>query len=208
MKALIDDARTFHSRPRLAMLVVPSLSFFIAIFIVYPLASQVVIQLVCDNMYRDDAESKDCSSVEVSRQAALVTLYCELAINIPAFFSSGLYGKACDKYGRRLVMLISLYGFMGYLVCLLSITYFEALSGSFLYFLLAGYFFFGVLGSNTAFQVATYLPTYLLSISCGDYRCRWQHSCTLPISLKESHLQRGRTCTACSRRACSLPKVI
>lgn len=155
----------FFNRPSLAMLVVPSLCFFIAIFIVYPLASQIVIELVCNRLYADDVENKDCTSAEVSKQAALITLYCELAINIPAFFTSGLYGKMCDKNGRRVVMLLSMCGFMGFLVCLISIAYFEALADTFLFYLLAGYFFFGIMGSNTAFQVIDIFETNALLFS-------------------------------------------
>jgi MFS family permease len=134
------------------MLFMPLLLYFLAIYITYPLAAQIVTEIICDD--KNSINDDDCSSSSVSGEASLVLLYISCACNVPAFFLTGFYGSLADKYGRRIVMFVSLVGFLIYCsglfivavlkpsfyIWLLAICSFcNGLTGSFATFLLGNF---------------------------------------------------------------------
>lgn len=103
-------------RPRLLVVVVPCFLFFLSMFVTVPLAVQVVVELVCVSM-----GEADCNCSRVSSRASVINLSASLALSIPTFLLSGLYGSIADRYGRKICVLLPLCGYLCYTVLLVYI---------------------------------------------------------------------------------------
>ena len=73
---------------------VPTLLYFTAVFALYPLQIQIVIQAICDNKGRDDDEADDgddgdCDSASISSRAAIINTYCSIALYFPIILLTG-----------------------------------------------------------------------------------------------------------------------
>lgn len=88
--------------------VIPVIFFmFLVVMGLTPLAEQVLIDAVCN-----DLKSSDCGSTEVSANSADLTFAAAIALNAPAVLLSGFYGSVADKYGRKSVMIVTMVGLL------------------------------------------------------------------------------------------------
>lgn len=157
----IGSISSFFNRPRFSLILVPSTLFFLSVFITLPLASQVVISLVCKD--RNSIEDDDCSSTAVSKYSSLVALYSEFALNVPSFFSAGFYGLVANRYGRKICMTIPILGYLAYMICVCYVCYYEP--PYYVATILIGCILFGLCGSFNTFQMATF--SYLSDITAS-----------------------------------------
>ena len=147
------SALSYFKRPRMGMVLIPTFMFYLSVFITLPIASQVVIQLICD-MREDHNNDDDCTSSDVSKHAAMVALYLQFSLYLPAFLVAGFYGLMADRLGRKLVMLIPLVGYVIYLCCFVGVVYFKP--SLWRYILTVGCFIFGCSGGFSTFSMAVF----------------------------------------------------
>ena len=144
---------SYFKRPRMGMILIPTFIFYLSVFISIPIISQVVIQLICDER-NDHNNDDDCTSSDVSKHAAMVTLYLQFSSYLPAFLVAGFYGLMADRIGRKLVMLIPLVGYFIYLCCFVGVAYFKP--SLWRYILTVGCFIFGSSGGYSTFSMAVF----------------------------------------------------
>ncbi len=143
----------YFKKPRIGMTLVPAFLYYMAIFITIPLTNLIVIQLVCDS--RDSHNNDDdCTSSDVSKYAAMVDLYLQLSLYLPAFMTAGFYGLMADRLGRKLTMLIPLTTYLLYLSCILGIVYFQPKYWNVL--LIMACILFGCSGAYNTFSMALF----------------------------------------------------
>ncbi len=143
----------YFKKPRIGMTLIPAFLFYMSIFITIPLTNLIVIQLVCD-MRDDHNNDDDCTSSDVSKYAAMVDLYLQLSLYLPAFMTAGFYGLMADRLGRKLTMLIPLTVYVLYLSCLVGIVYFQPKYWNVL--LIIACVLFGCSGAYNTFSMALF----------------------------------------------------
>ena len=67
----------------------------------------------------------DCDGTEVTSEASLLNLVALTCMNITAIFTCGIYGAMADKYGRKVVILISLTGMLCLVIAYLIVDIFH-----------------------------------------------------------------------------------
>ncbi len=144
---------SYFKKARMGMILVPTFLFYLSVFITLPIVSQVVIQLVCD-MRDGHNNDDDCTSSDVSKHAAMIALYLQFSLYMPAFLIAGFYGLLADRIGRKLVMLIPLVGYFIYLCCFIAVVYFKP--SIWRYILTVGCFIFGCSGGYSTFSMAVF----------------------------------------------------
>ena len=83
--------------------------FFVVLFGVAPLATQILIEQVCN-----DTESDDCDSSEVSSKASTVLFASSFALYFTSILGCGTYANLCDIRGRRYAIVMPLLGMIVY----------------------------------------------------------------------------------------------
>eukprot|EP01041_Mallomonas_annulata_P010640 gene10640-22207_t len=142
----------------------PFVLYCLALFILYPTAAQVTIQLVCEETVQDS----NCSSAVVSSKASMVMLYTSLVGSIPAILLSGLYGSIADRYGRKFAMLCPFIGLLLYAMCY---CYVATLKPSYYVFvILLGSLFMGLSGSIGSFLTGVFSYASDITINTPNYR--------------------------------------
>ena len=155
----------YFKKPRMGMALIPAFLYYMSVFITIPLTSLIVIQQVCDK--RDDYNNDDdCTSSDVSKHAAMVDLYLQLSLYLPAFMTAGFYGLMADRLGRKLTMLIPLTTYLVYLSCLVGIVYFQPKYWNVL--LIMASMLFGCSGAYNTFGMALF--SYASDITSSDDR--------------------------------------
>jgi MFS family permease len=109
--AIIPD---LFKRPTYNLVLPVVFMYFVVIFGIYPLATQIHIEQICNDM----GES-DCDSSNVSARASTLNLIASTASGVPAILTCGFYGSVADVYGRKSVLFIAFIGLTVY-----SATYF------------------------------------------------------------------------------------
>ena len=106
-------------RIQLVKLICSSTIFYLILFLTAPIAVQLAYQIICDNIEEDDTM---CDSSDVSSLTSRTLLYVGLANNVPAFFVSGFYASAADRYGRKVAMHLPTFGYSVYVSMLLFMS--------------------------------------------------------------------------------------
>lgn len=118
--------------------------YFVVVFGLYPLTTQVHIRQVCNDLGEDD-----CNSSKVSAEASTLNLIASFALSIPSIFACGIYGSIADVYGRKIVMLIPFLGLMFYSAAYLYVD--TVNPASFVAIIIAGNFINGLSGGYFTF---------------------------------------------------------
>ena len=144
-------------RPRLGMVVLPSIVFFMSIFILIPASVQLQLAMVCGVMQG----GIDCNSAAVSSSTGRMTLITQLVQSVPAFLLSGFYSSVANRYGRRACLIISLLGPTLYASVLLLLLYASESGMVMSYaditaYTTAGSLLLGLSGSFSCFQMASF----------------------------------------------------
>ena len=145
-----DRTSSIFEKPTYVAILPIIFLFFFAIFGIAPLSEQVLIDAVCDEMDNDD-----CDSTEVSARAASLNFIAGLALNIPAVFLCGFFGALANKYGRKLVIYITLTGFLLYLCIVFYVTTYKPA----IYAIL-------VIGANFIFGLSGGYITFVMGALC------------------------------------------
>lgn len=148
------DSHKSWRRPRLLMIVFPSLLYFLVLFIVTPITIQLTLRIICNQTQ----DGEDCSSASVSSEAARIGLMTSLLNNIPSFIVNGLYQSLSDRYGRKSVLIMPMVGHTLYCVILLALCVYQSHISvqNMLYLLLAASLIQGCSGSFPTFQMASF----------------------------------------------------
>jgi len=118
--------------------------YFVVVFGLYPLTTQVHIRQVCNDLGEDD-----CNGSKVSAQASTLNLLASFALSIPSIFACGIYGSIADVYGRKIVMIIPFLGLMFYSAAYLSVDMMDP--SSYVAIIIAGNFINGLSGGYFTF---------------------------------------------------------
>ncbi len=154
-KRILDDSENSSTITRInpyVKLVPIAVLYFITAFMVFPITSQVIIGLVCEQ--EDRSQDDDCTDAHISSSASMVTLYTTLSVTIPSILMSGPYGSIADKVGRRIILLISFAGLLSMVTCVYLVS--SLRPSSFLYILIAGNIVMGSCGSVGIFQLGLF----------------------------------------------------
>lgn len=150
-------------RPRLFVVVVPCFCFFLAMFVAVPLAVQVVVELSCLSL-----GAEDCNSSAVSSRASVINLSSSLALSIPSFLLSGLYGSIADKYGRKVCIVVPLLGYLLYTIVLVYIQLYQP--RYFAELIIGCAAIMGCTGSFAVFQMAVFAYAADITTTCREQR--------------------------------------
>lgn len=160
------------------VVIFPTFLFFLVLFAVVPMSSQVTIEQVCIQINSDS-----CSDANVSSRASMVILYCNTATYLSGLLTTGFYSSIANIYGRKLVMMISLFGLGVYS---LMYSYVAAFSpNNFLMIMVIASFVMGVTGSYTTFIMGSF--SYVADSTMHDPKNR-----NYAYSLTEASLYFGK----------------
>jgi MFS family permease len=150
----LDNDHKPWRRPRLLMIVFPSLLYFLVLFIMTPICIQLTLRIVCNQTQ----DGEDCSSASVSSEAARIGLITSLINNIPSFIVNGLYQSISDRYGRKVVLVLPMVGHILYCAILLALCIYQThiSINNMLSLLVAASLLQGCSGSFPTFQMASF----------------------------------------------------
>jgi len=108
----------YPRRPAVAYLYPAILVYSAVLFSTYTIQGILVISLIRDEICRqmdpfDDDDGANCDEDEVSRSAAILTMYVSLASAIPSILVAGYMGAMANRFGRRIPPMIALAGSTG-----------------------------------------------------------------------------------------------
>lgn len=118
--------------------------YFVVVFGLYPLTTQVHISQVCNDLGEDD-----CNSSRVSADASTLNLIASFALSIPSILTCGIYGSIADVYGRKIVMIIPFVGLIFYSAAYLYVDMVDP--PSYVGIIIAGNFIMGLSGGFFTF---------------------------------------------------------
>lgn len=161
---------SWFSKPKLALIMVPTFLYFMSLYTAGPLLQQIIIQLACDKNRATShtVNDDDCNSSAVASQASSISLYVTVAGNIPSLLLAGSYAAIADRYGRKVAMLLPLIGWVIYNLALVGVSYWKPTY--FLYLLLGASFLDGFMGSYTAYLMSTF--SYIADITSNNTSTR------------------------------------
>lgn len=131
-------------RPSYAYVLPAIFLYFLILFGLFPLTTQVHIEQTCNDMNEDD-----CDSSSVSAKASTLNLMASLALSVPSILTCGIYGSIADVYGRKIVMLVPFVGLMFYSLAYLYVDTFNP--PSYIAIILIGNFIMGLSGGYFTF---------------------------------------------------------
>lgn len=165
---MVDKGTRGNYRPRLAMIVVPTMLFFFNIFMTLTLQVQIQISLVCAALQ----DGENCDSAAVSSKTGMIALTSKLAATIPSLLVSGFYASIANRYGRKIAMICPAIGHFCSASVLLLLAWADASDsislsvGTIFWFSMLGAIFEGISGSFATYQMAVF--SYASDITRDD----------------------------------------
>ena len=108
-EAVFSHTNSVFKRPSYLYVFPAIFIYFLVLFGVFPLTTQIHIGQVCSDLNEDD-----CDSSSVSVKASNINLYAGLAQSISAILVCGFYGSVADVYGRKITIIMPLLGLLAY----------------------------------------------------------------------------------------------
>jgi MFS family permease len=130
----------------------PTFLYFIAIFMIFPLTTQILIIQVCHELNEDD-----CDNSNVSSRASFIVVLNSLTSSIPSFLLSGIYGSLSDNYGRKIAIITPVIGLTIYSLAVGFIQWYGP--SWYIYIIVTASFILGLSGSYVVFVMAVFAYT-------------------------------------------------
>lgn len=130
-------------------IILPIFFYFFTLFSILPLTYQVIIDQTCISLDADD-----CSDSEVSSKASLTVLYANTATYLPGLLTTGFYSSVANIYGRKIVMIISLFGLMIYAFLFAYVVLVEPTD--YMELIILASFVMGATGTYTTFMMGAF----------------------------------------------------
>ena len=134
--------------------------YFLTAFMVFPISSQVIIEVVCLHFQDGD----DCHSEKVSSEASLISLYATLAVTVPSLLLTGPYASIADRFGRKVILSLPCFGLLSMVVAVYLVSRYKP--ANFLYVLMGANVIMGSCGSVGIFQMGVF--TYASDLTEDD----------------------------------------
>lgn len=157
-------------------IILPIFFYFFTLFSILPLTYQVIIDQTCISLDADD-----CSNSEVSSKASLTVLYANTATYLPGLLSTGFYSSVANVYGRKVVMIISLFGLMIYAFLFAYVVFNEP--SVYMEIIILASFVMGTTGTYATFMMGAF--SYVADTTTATSRTR-------AYSITESFLYIGK----------------
>lgn len=113
------------------------------------------------NLDIDDVDNDSCNDAKISKEASRIYFYISLCTTIPSFLMSGPYGSLADRYGRKIILLISTCGWCMQALASAYIAYTKP--DNYLIILIIASILWGFSGGFQSFQLGSY--SYITDIT-------------------------------------------
>lgn len=143
----LDHTASEFKRPSYKYVLPVIFLYFLILFGIFPLTSQVHIDQTCK-----DLNDSDCESSDVAAKASTLNLIASFSLSIPSILTCGIYGSIADVYGRKIVMLVPFIGLIFYTAAYLFVD--TVNPSSYVAIIVAGNFIMGLSGGYFTFIMA------------------------------------------------------
>ena len=149
LEKMADQKQQQQLEAQFFAIILPIFFYFFTLFSILPLTYQVIIDQTCISLDVDD-----CSDSEVSSKASLTVLYANTATYLPGLLTTGFYSSVANIYGRKIVMIISLFGLMVYAFLFAYVVFKEP--AAYMEIIIFASFVMGITGTYTTFMMGAF----------------------------------------------------